>query len=148
MLAAIMSYPHGFWITLGGALLAAEMLGAGGYLLWSGIAAVLVGLLSWVLPLDWAWQGVFFSLLTVASAVAWWYWLRGRDKNAAQSLLNQRGAQLVGTHAILIEPVVNGIGRVRVGDGTWRAVSDTDLAAGCSVVVIAAEGVTLRVRPL
>ncbi|WP_230492603.1 NfeD family protein [Martelella alba] len=143
-----MSYPHGFWITLGGALLAAEMLGAGGYLLWSGIAAVLVGLLSWVLPLDWAWQGVFFSLLTVASAVAWWYWLRGRDKNAAQSLLNQRGAQLVGTHAILIEPVVNGIGRVRVGDGTWRAVSDTDLAAGCSVVVIAAEGVTLRVRPL
>lgn len=147
MLAALLVNPHWFWISLGGLLLAAEMLGASGYLLWSGIAAVLVGLLTWILPLPWAWQGVLFALLTVISAIVWWYWLRNHNKTLPVSLLNQRGEQLVGTHAVLIEPVVNGIGRVRIGDGTWRAVSDTDMAAGAPVVVIAVEGITLHVRP-
>ena len=48
MIAAIAAHPHVFWLSLGGLLLAAEMLGAGGYLLWSGIAALVTGLLTWV----------------------------------------------------------------------------------------------------
>ena len=61
-----------------GVLLAAEMLGAGGYLLWSGVAALLVGALIWLLPpLSWAWQGMIFAVLTVVVAYLWWYWLRG-----------------------------------------------------------------------
>lgn len=64
---------------LGGVLLAAEMLGAGGYLLWSGVAALLVGALIWLLPpLSWEWQGVIFAVLTVVVAYLWWYWLRRR----------------------------------------------------------------------
>ncbi len=45
MLKQIAANPYGFWLSLGGLLLVAEMLGAGGYLLWSGIAAVIVGIL-------------------------------------------------------------------------------------------------------
>ncbi len=146
MLTALVVTPHGFWLSLGGLLLAAEMLGAGGYLLWSGIAAVLVGLIVWFVPMPWAAQGLLFALLTILSAISWWYWLRNHNKTRPASLLNQRGEQLVGTHTILIEPVVNGIGRVRIGDGTWRAICDRDLAAGVAVEVIAVEGITLRVR--
>ncbi len=50
MLSEIVAHPHGFWLTLGGLLLAAEMLGTSGYLLWSGLAAILVGLVVWFLP--------------------------------------------------------------------------------------------------
>jgi len=52
MLPALVIHPHWFWISLGCLLLAAEMLGASGYLLWSGVAAVLVGLIVWVVPVD------------------------------------------------------------------------------------------------
>lgn len=36
MVEYIAQNPHGFWLSLGGVLLAAELLGAGGYLLWAG----------------------------------------------------------------------------------------------------------------
>lgn len=57
MIAMILVHPHIFWLSLGGLLLAAEMLGGNGYLLWSGVAAVITGLVVWLIPLDWAWQG-------------------------------------------------------------------------------------------
>lgn len=57
MIAMILVHPHIFWLSLGGLLLAAEMLGGNGYLLWSGVAAVITGLVVWLVPLDWAWQG-------------------------------------------------------------------------------------------
>lgn len=53
MLQNLMATPHLFWLSLGGLLLAAELVGASGYLLWSGVAAALVGLVTWILPLQW-----------------------------------------------------------------------------------------------
>lgn len=50
MIELIAAHPHAFWLSLGGLLLAAEMLGGNGYLLWSGVAAVITGLLVWILP--------------------------------------------------------------------------------------------------
>lgn len=46
MIELIVAHPHAFWLSLGGLLLAAEMLGGNGYLLWSGVAAVITGLWS------------------------------------------------------------------------------------------------------
>lgn len=57
MIEMIAIHPHIFWLSLGGLLLAAEMLGSNGYLLWSGVAAVITGLVVWLLPLGWEWQG-------------------------------------------------------------------------------------------
>ncbi len=47
MIAMILVHPHIFWLSLGGLLLAAEMLGGNGYLLWSGVAAVITGSVSY-----------------------------------------------------------------------------------------------------
>lgn len=57
MMELMVVHPHIFWLSLGGLLLAAEMLGGNGYLLWSGVAAVITGLVVWLLPLGWEWQG-------------------------------------------------------------------------------------------
>ncbi|GKW36127.1 NfeD family protein [Pectobacterium carotovorum] len=143
----VMENAHWFWLSLGGLLLAAEMLGASGYLLWSGLSAVLVGLLTWVMPLGWPLQGTIFAILTIVTALLWWYWLRKRTLSRPQSMLNQRGQQLVGLRATLTDPVINGFGRVNIGDSSWRVKSEQDLPAGTHVEVIAIDGITLHVRP-
>ncbi|MBH2718413.1 NfeD family protein [Serratia ureilytica] len=151
MLELIAANPLWFWLSLGGVLLAAEMLGAGGYLLWSGVAALLVGALIWLLPpLSWEWQGVIFAVLTVVVAYLWWYWLRRRPAAASggSPVLNQRNRQLIGTRATLTEPMHNGMGRINIGDSSWRAHAAEDLPAGTEVEVVAVEGVTLVIRAI
>ncbi|HEM8662372.1 TPA: NfeD family protein [Klebsiella aerogenes] len=148
MIALILAHPHIFWLTLGGLLLAAEMLGSNGYLLWSGVAGVVTGLLTWAIPLSWEWQGTLFAVLTLLAAWLWSKWLRKRmrQQHPADAQLNQRGQQLVGRRFTLDNALENGRGHVRVGDSSWPVIADEDLAAGCKVEVVAVEGITLRVR--
>ncbi|HCM2994598.1 TPA: NfeD family protein [Klebsiella aerogenes] len=148
MIALIIAHPHVFWLTLGGLLLAAEMLGSNGYLLWSGVAGVLTGLLTWVIPFSWEWQGTLFAILTLLAAWLWSKWLRKRmrQQRPADAQLNQRGQQLVGRRFTLDSALENGRGHVRVGDSSWPVIADEDLAAGSKVEVVAVEGITLHVR--
>ena len=147
MLVEIIAHPHWFWLTLGGLLLAAEMLGTSGYLLWSGLAAVLVGVIECCLPFSWTAQGTLFALLTLICVYLWYRWMRHRERNQQPNALNQRGSQLIGTHLTLDAPLVNGIGHVRLGDSSWRVQADEDLPAGSQVIVTGIEGITLRIRP-
>ena len=148
MIALILAHPHIFWLTLGGLLLAAEMLGSNGYLLLSGVAGVVTGLLTWAIPLSWEWQGTLFAVLTLLAAWLWSKWLRKRmrQQRPADAQLNQRGQQLVGRRFTLDSALENGRGHVRVGDSSWPVLADEDLAAGSKVEVVAVEGITLRVR--
>lgn len=148
MIEMIAGYPHIFWLSLGGLLLAAEMLGGNGYLLWSGVAAVVTGLLAWVIPFGWEWQGVLFAVLTMLAAWLWWQWLsrRVKQQKPADASLNLRGQQLVGRRFQLDNALVNGRGHMRVGDSSWPVSADDDLAAGTRVEVTAVEGITLRIK--
>lgn len=147
MLMEIIAHPHWFWLTLGGLLLAAEMLGTSVYLLWSGIAAVLVGIVEWLAPFSWTAQGSLFALLTLVCVYLWYRWMRHRERHQQPNSLNQRGNQLIGTLLTLDAPLVNGIGHVRLGDSSWRVQADRDLPAGAQVVVTGVEGITLHIRP-
>ncbi|HBH16260.1 MAG TPA: NfeD family protein [Leclercia adecarboxylata] len=149
MIALLLYHPHIFWLSLGGLLRAAEILGGNGYLLWSGVAAVVTGMIVWLLPLGWEWQGVIFPVLTLLAAWLWWRWLakRVREQKPADSQLNQRGQQLVGRHFTLETALVDGRGHMRVGDSSWPVSADSDLPAGTAVEVVAVDGITLRIRP-
>ncbi|STJ17217.1 nodulation efficiency family protein [Escherichia coli] len=85
MMELMVVHPHIFWLSLGGLLLAAEMLGGNGYLLWSGVAAVITGLVVWLVPLGWEWQGVMFAILTLLAAWLWWKWLSRRVREQKHS---------------------------------------------------------------
>ncbi|MBS1205443.1 MAG: hypothetical protein H6R25_2342 [Proteobacteria bacterium] len=148
MIVLLLEHTHFAWLVLGGLLLAAEMLGGNGYLLWSGVAAVITGLLAWIIPFSWEWQGVLFALLTLLAAWLWWKWLscRLKQQKPADASLNLRGQQLVGRRFQLDNALVNGHGHMRVGDSSWPVSADDDLAAGTRVEVIAVEGITLRVK--
>ncbi len=149
MLQQLMATPHLFWLSLGGVLLAAEMLGTSGYLLWSGVAAALVGLLEWIVPLPWEWQAIAFALLTVLAALLWANWLKRKpDHSISNERLNQRGRQMVGLHGHLLEQPENGYSRIRIGDSTWRVSCADSLNIGEEVTVTGVEGNTLRVVAL
>ena len=58
--------------------------------------------------------------------------------------LTRRGEQYVGRILALDEPVVNGTGRVRVGDSYWR-VQGKDMVEGSSIKTGAVDGSMLVV---
>ena len=148
MVEVVFAHPHIFWLSLGGILLAAEILGGNGYLLWSGVAGVVTGLFTWLIPISWEWQGVMFAALTLLAAWLWWRWLahKVKEQRPADSHLNQRGQQLLGQRFTLDATLVNGRGHMRVGDSTWPVQADNDLPAGSHVEVIAVEGIVLRIK--
>lgn len=148
MIEWISAQPALFWLCLGGLLLITEMLGTAGYLLWSGMAALCVSLITWILPISWPIQGILFAILTVISAVLWHLWLKRRKQSKEAENLNQKTHQLIGVHAVLLSDTENGFSRVKLADGSWRVYSDTPLLAGDKVIVTAIDGITLQVIAL
>lgn len=86
MMELMVVHPHIFWLSLGGLLLAAEMLGGNGYLLWSGVSAVITYRVVWLVPLGWEWQ-VMFAILTLLAARLWWNGCRGGCANKSTAIV-------------------------------------------------------------
>lgn len=145
MEAAELIDPWCLWLILGGLLLAAEMIGTNGYLLWSGIAAVVTSIISAIFPASWELQLLSFALLTMLAAYSWYRWLKRRTATQPFAL-NQRGQQLIGRRLLLDEALVNGFGHTRVGDGSWRVQANEDLPAGCEIIITGIEGNTLQIK--
>lgn len=147
-LAACYNSPHWVFIALGGILLIAELLGTGGYALWSGIAAIAVGLIVWILPLSWPILWILFAIFTLTSAYLWWLWLKknGQDK-ASKGEINQPQQDLIGIRTYVTQAVINGSGRVKIKDGSWSAQCNKDLPVGELVEVIAVDGLILTIKP-
>ncbi|HSC67483.1 MAG TPA: NfeD family protein [Cellvibrio sp.] len=133
-----LSYWH--WFALGLLLLIVEMAGAGGYLLWVGIAAGITGGVLFVVPeLGWQWQLLVFSVASVACALSWWQYQLKHPHVIDEPLLNQRGAQYIGRVFTLSDAIENGRGKIRVDDSFWEASASEDLPAGIRVKVLAIE---------
>jgi membrane protein implicated in regulation of membrane protease activity len=95
--------------------------------------------------LPWEAQFLIFGLLAIASVVGARYYIKRNPIETADATLNKRGAQYVGRTFSLEEAIVNGFGKVRVGDSVWRA-EGPDLPAGDRVKVIGVDGAALRVE--
>lgn len=146
MIEMIASQAVWFWLCFGGILLILEMLGTGGYLLWSGVAALVVALLVWIMPgLSLEWQGIIFAVMTVICAVLWRNFQRRRQRDDSSSP-NQANHKLIGLRAALLTETEEGYSRIRLADGSWRVYSQSPLPAGTEVEVIAVDGITLTVR--
>ncbi|XQE66898.1 NfeD family protein [Pseudomonas sp. P3C3] len=136
------------WLAFGTILLILEVFGAGGYLLWIGLAAAAVGLLTYLLPdLPWAWQFFAFALLSLLTAVFWWRRQRSAAKPSDVPGLNRRGSEFIGRTFVLHEAIVGGRGKIRAGDTLWL-VTGPELPVGHEVRVIGQDGVLLKVEAL
>ncbi len=136
------------WLGLGTLLLILEVFGAGGYLLWMGVAAATVGVLTFVIPgLLWTLQFLLFALLSVFTAVYWWWRQRMVKRPSDQPGLNVRGSELIGRVFVVHDAIVEGRGKIKVADGVWLAAGP-DTPAGSQVKVVGQDGTVLRVEAL
>jgi membrane protein implicated in regulation of membrane protease activity len=132
------------WLGLGTVLLILEVFGAGGYLLWVGIAAAAVGVLTFLLPMFWTVQFLLFAVLSILMAVYWWRRQRSVNRPSDQPGLNNRGQELIGRTFAVHTAIVEGRGKIKVGDSVW-IVTGPDAPVGAQVRVVGQDGAILRV---
>jgi hypothetical protein len=138
-----------YWYALAGVLIILEILAPGIVFLWLAIGAVAAGTVLLAVPdLIWYFQAAIFAVASALSLLFGHNLLRSTGQEEAARGLNQRGVSLIGAEAALIEPIVNGTGRARLGDGSWAVTAATDLPVGTRVRVIAADGPRLTVEAI
>ena len=139
--------PWSWWI-VGLVFLGLEILVPGVFLLWVGLAAIVVGALSFLLwgTDAWSWQLqlVVFAVLAIAFALLGRR-MYGSNVESDQPMLNRRVEGLVGRTATLEEPIANGKGRIRLDDTTW-IVKGPDMPAGAQVRITTAQAGGLTVE--
>jgi len=133
------------WLILAVVLIILEMLIPGAYFLWMGVSAIFVGALMYVFPeMVFLIQILIFAVLSVISVIMYRSYRKNNPIVTDEPALNRRAEQYVGQSFTLAEPIVNGKGRIKVDDSTWK-ITGADIDAGETVRVIAVEGSTLIV---
>jgi membrane protein implicated in regulation of membrane protease activity len=134
------------WLLLGVILALLEIFSPGVFLLWIGIGAGVTGLVLLLIPdLAWQVQLVAFALFSFGAIVAAKVFLSAHPLQSDQPNLNRRGEQYVGRTFTLQQAVVNGEGKIRVDDSTWK-IHGSDCPAGTRVRVVGVNGVVLQVE--
>ena len=135
-----------WWIASLG-LFIIEMLVGSYFFLFIGAAAAVVGLLLLVLSgMSWPVQFMLWGVFSVAFVVVWRIYRKKNPVKSVEPNLNQRGKQYVGRNFTLEQPVVNGQGKIKVDDSTWKIEAKEDFEAGTKVIVTAADGTILKVE--
>jgi membrane protein implicated in regulation of membrane protease activity len=133
------------WLIFGFILMALEMLAPGVFMFWLGLAALLVGLVSFTFSPSWQTQLLMFAVFAVAAVPLWRrFALRSNAASESNPFLNKRTDALVGREFTLEKPIVDGTGTVRIDDTIWR-VAGPDAPAGSRVRVVRADGASLTV---
>ncbi len=140
--------PAMYWLILGLVLIVLDLFNPGGYLLWLGAGALATALLGWLgLEMNLVWQVVVFGALSLAAILAYREWRRRNPRIEASDrpLLNQRAAQRIGEVHVLVEPLHDGRGRLKIGDTYW-VIHGPDMPVGTRVRVIGTDGIDLSVE--
>jgi membrane protein implicated in regulation of membrane protease activity len=133
------------WFVVAALFLLLELMSPGVFMLWLGLAAILIGIISLATVLSWQAQLISFAVLSIACIPMYRYFLRKVETPVDRPFLNRRAEGYVGRVFILEKPIVDGVGTIRIEDTVWR-VSGPNLPAGSHVKVARADGADLAVE--
>ena len=147
-MSAIIELSGYHWLILGMLLLAAEALGAAGFLIGAAVAALATGIAVLLAP-ELA-TGLQLALFAIAALLSTYLYLTvfRQDQRRRGSRLNNRSAALIGHQFVLDEAITLGSSRVQIGDTFWQVETEQDLAAGTRVQVVAAEPMKLQLASM
>ena len=91
-----------------------------------------------------AYQLMVFAIFSALSVSGGRLWYLARPANISDPMLNDKAARLLGRVVTVSEAIVQGEGRVRVDDSSWRAVGP-DAPEGTRMTVVDVDGATLVV---
>ena len=137
--------PHWLWLALGLALAVAEMVVPGVFLIWLAGAAIVTGVLAFILPIGMPLQIVIFAVLAIAAVFSGRAYIRRNPVEEADPLMNRRGARMVGEVVRVSQAIVDGHGKVHLGDGEWL-VRGPDAAVGARMRITGSDGAVLLVE--
>ncbi len=139
--------PHWVWLAIGMVLAMLELVVPGVYLIWFAAAALVTGMLTFVLDPGVTVQIINFVSLSLIAAYSAKRFLRDRPIESADPLMNNRGGRLIGETAVVVQALDNGKGRIHHGDSEWIA-RGADIAVGTKVRIIGHHGAELLVEPI
>lgn len=142
------SLDYWHWLILGLVLVTLEMMVNSAYFLWSGIAAMIMAGLLYILPdLSLLLQVFIFITLTTISIQVYRVYRDRHPTITDQPTLNRKCEQYIGRQLILTEAIINNSGKIKINDTIWK-ISGADQVKGSSVRVVAVEGAILMVESM
>jgi inner membrane protein len=141
---------HWHWLILALVLLVIELFSGTVVFLWLSAACAGVGaVVFYWSDIIWQYQLALAAVFIILSIILWKLWGKffptmHRQDNQS---LNRRSEQYVGRVFNLSEAIVNGMGKIKVDDSSWR-VSGENAPVNTQVEVIAAKGMVLKVKVL
>ena len=140
--------PHWLWLGLGLLLAIGEMTIPGVFLIWMAGAALITGVVSWLVPtIDMPWLVLLFAALSMALVFGGRRSLRSNPVEEADPGMNDRGARSLGEVVVVSQVIADGRGRVKMGDSEWLA-HGPDAEPGTRMKVTGHEGTVLLVEHL
>ena len=140
------NYGIWFWFVAAILLLIGELLNPGVFLMWLAAAAALTGVIHLAYPMSLAAEALLFAVFAgLLIAASWRLVSKSWHPKSDQPFLNQRQQGLVGKTFNLLQPIVNGQGKIRYEDTIWD-VDGPELAKNARVKVIAVDGLRLTVE--
>jgi membrane protein implicated in regulation of membrane protease activity len=144
-LGSLVHVEYFIWLIAGFILCVAETMAPGAFLIWIGAAALLVGAVDFIWPMELTVQLLLFAILAVALVVVGRRVYGSLERSAPPPSLSRAHA-LIGKEFFLDQAIERGFGAIRVDDSIWR-VAGVDTATGVKVRVVAVEdGSLLRVE--
>lgn len=139
-----LAYWH--WFLFAIVLVIIEVFAPGAFFMWMGVAAGAVGLTLLVEPeISWQVQFIIFAVASIAAILIGKIFFNRKSANTDDPTLTQLETELTGNVYIVEKPIINGSGRVQVGESTWKA-QGPDCDAGASVKVVGVQGAVLVVE--
>lgn len=133
------------WWVIGFILLPIEIFVPGVFFLWLGIAAVITGTIALIVPLSWALQFAIFAGLSLILAIVGRRVYAAHSKREDNEDLNERGRQFIGKTFVLVDDMISGQGRVKIGDTYWIVRGAENKEAGSEVTIVAVDSSVLKI---
>lgn len=137
------------WGVLGLILLGLEMATGTFYILWFGVAGLLVAGLTWLAPsMSLTLQVFLFAVLSLGSLLIWKQFYK---KDEVDLRVGQSQGDEIGRLGTITEAVsAKQNGKIKFAQGVmgsreWAAIATEDLEVGAEAVIVAIEGNALRV---
>lgn len=125
-----------------------EVFSPGAFFMWMGAAAGVSGLALLVMPeLSWQVQFIIFAVASIGTILLGRTFFNRSSVNIEDPTLSQLESELTGNIYTVEKPIINGSGRIQVGESTWKA-EGPDCEAGSSVKVTGVKGAVLVVEPV
>jgi inner membrane protein len=133
------------WLILGVVLLFVELATPGFIVMFFGLAALTIALITWLLPVGQTMAWLFFALLSVAYILGLRNLLKKilmGDRNAPDRLEDS----FIGSYAAVTEAIAPGRpGKVEFSGCQWKAESEAEIGAGERVRIVGKKNLTLTV---